>query len=372
MAGSQNNRGHRHRPDHGGHFWRRGESFCPLTLEMTTSDAWRTLTLTARCVLLDMLSKFWRASRGDVEPLKNGFRYTFRDCGADCSPATFSNAMRAIVAAGWFHRMNGKGPVAKYAPGPWRKFTDPSLSRMDAQQKTAKKPRKSTGCRGRFWKPGQAFTQVTQAMLESDAWRVLTPAARCVLLDMLHAYYDASFSDTQPRAIKYGFSTNYAGFCENVFYRARKELVDAHWFRLKMVGDEGRYFPGDWRNFKAPENAKFRNTARVKADYLARQEERAKKNRTRTFYGVKPSRFVVERPEPSRTTLMFCGDGGVAERPRTALMFCGDLIYFHARTGFDKMLASTRSRRSYLTYFPSLQCLHSENLAFTNTPRSTP
>ena len=277
MGGSISNRGHRHRGSHGGHFWRDGEPYLPLTVEMTTSDAWRSLTPTSQCILLDMLCHYWHRTRSDTEAVNGGFFHTYRQCKIDCSPRTFTASVKSIVERGWFQKCNGKRPVAHYRPGPWREYRNATLKSVDATQRRSKQKKKALGCRGHFWHPRQIFSPIPFSLLKHDAWRVLSPSSRCVLLDMIHAYNAATYGDHKSGGINYTFKTCRVACSENTFYSARTEVIAANWFTYKPDGDIVLLAPGPWREFTAPTSAKLRKKKKTKKRYIQKQKARLEK-----------------------------------------------------------------------------------------------
>ncbi len=277
MGGSISNRGHRHREGHGGNFWRKGEEFFPLTVEMITSDSWRSLTPTSQGILLDMLCHFWRCTRSDTELVKGGFFHTYRESRIDCSPRTFTASMEAIVARGWFSNCSGKRIVPRYRPGRWREYKDATLKPVDTTQGRTSKKKKASKCLGHFWQPGQVFSPISLSLLRHDSWRVLSPSSRCILLDMIHAYNAATFGDHRTGGINYTFNTCRVDCSENTFYLARAAVIEAKWFTYKADGDTVLLTPGPWRNFIAPSSAKLRDKKKTKARYLKKQKARLRK-----------------------------------------------------------------------------------------------
>jgi hypothetical protein len=279
MAGSISNRGHRYRNAHGGHFWRKEEPFVPITVEMTSSDAWRTLSPSTQSILVSMLSRYWTATRGDTVTLRSGFSYTYSSCAIDCNQKTFSKALAEVEVRGWFVRKGKNKHFRRYIPGPWRDYCDPNVHVLPSGARGQSKFKTKTKSIGHFWQSNQAFTPFAIEILKHDAWRVLTPLARAVLLDLLHEYNAITFSDHKPLAggLTYSYRQSRVICSENSFYTARAAILTAGWFSTppELQGDGViSFIPGPWRDYKAQDDAKFRAVEETKQGYLERQRGR--------------------------------------------------------------------------------------------------
>lgn len=280
MAGSISNKGHRHRErTHRGSFWENGDSYIPITREMTQSDAWRSLGATGQAILLDMLAQYWRATKSCEEPLKGGFTYTFRTCAVDCSHSTFPKAMAEIQDRGWFVRTARRNLQPRFAPGPWREYKAEGLNPMRrgvAPQKRAAKGK--TKAVEPFYRKGQVYTPFAISTLRHDAWRALKPLSRAVLLDMLHAYNAESGADNKDLSdigFTYSFQECSVDCKDDTFYSARDQICRCGWFVTPMeLQRDGtvRFVPGDWRHFQAPPTASFRRTAAARVKYIEKQD----------------------------------------------------------------------------------------------------
>ena len=84
-----------------GFYWRPGDRFIPLSSEMLTSDAWYHLTPAFQGVLIEVLQKYGKWSRGDTHISRGGFTFTFAEYTGPVSEETFRKAMREICHVGF-------------------------------------------------------------------------------------------------------------------------------------------------------------------------------------------------------------------------------------------------------------------------------
>jgi hypothetical protein len=249
---------------------------------MTTCPAWRTLGATARAILLDMIWRFWTASDADTVNLPGGFPFTFAATSVPCSSRTFSNSIAEIVDRGWFSRSLSRGNIPHFKPGNWRDFSpDAALPPLHTDVVHVKTKRKKGQKRsmGHFRESTELYTPLTREILTSEAWRALTALSRCVLVDMLHHFNALTYSDTKtlPDGFTYTWADCRVDITKRAFYSARSAITECCWFQTPPeLQREGviRFIPGNWRGYRAPEHATFRNTEAVRVKYGSKQRAR--------------------------------------------------------------------------------------------------
>ena len=120
-------------------FFLTSNSFMPLPHDLLRCLAFRTLKATHQWILVDMIAKWQRAARKDRANLDaNGFPYSFRYCDYDASGTTFKEALKEIVAHGFFSVHPDYHPASKrpkrfvYSEG-WKQYepTDQEMKRLE-------------------------------------------------------------------------------------------------------------------------------------------------------------------------------------------------------------------------------------------------
>ncbi len=291
MGGSTNFKGKSWcKPPKRGSFLSPGDFFVPISFEMTSHPAWRTLSATSVSVLLDMLVQFHQVSEKDTIALpKHGFTYNFSKCQVCCSPRTFTKAIKEITDRGWFAEApRSRRASARFVPGNWRNYKCPdelelrSLPQYPSRLRGSKSP-KTKNCKGHFWRRGELFVPISRGLLQCDAWRDITPLQRVVLIDMIQYFYHSSkfdHSDLSGVGLQYSFKNCMVNCTENAFDTARKAIVARCWFvtpaELQKAGMI-HFVPGQWRTFRAPLDCKFRKTMKSKRAYLTKQATRLQK-----------------------------------------------------------------------------------------------
>lgn len=112
-------------------------------------DAYRTLLPAQKLILIDMMRVYYRASRWDTENITDtGFTFTYKQCSEDLSAHAFYDALRAIVARGWFieavqlQELRAGAPK-KYLPSRnWENYQGTPEERARLRQKQNRKAKR--------------------------------------------------------------------------------------------------------------------------------------------------------------------------------------------------------------------------------------
>lgn len=109
-------------------------------------DAYRTLLPAQKLVLFDMMRVYYRASCWDTENISDtGFTYSYAQCREDLSAHAFYDALKVIVARGWFSiaydlQEIKAGAPKKYLPSrDWEKYQATKEERMRLHDRKTRK-----------------------------------------------------------------------------------------------------------------------------------------------------------------------------------------------------------------------------------------
>lgn len=112
-------------------------------------DAYRTLLPAQKLVLFDMMRVYYRASCWDTENISDtGFTYSYAQCREDLSAHAFYDALKAIVARGWFTVAYNlqeikAGAPKKYLPSrDWEKYQAKPNEKTRLRQRATRRERK--------------------------------------------------------------------------------------------------------------------------------------------------------------------------------------------------------------------------------------
>lgn len=108
---------------------------------------------------------------------------------------------------------------------------------------------------------GEHDYRFPEALFTSEAWLVLTPSQRNILLDWIRAYFHASSWETKDithEGFVYPWSACDVDVCESTFTAARQQICKVGFFESpvdlqdKVWHDGIRFIPSDrWRRYKA-------------------------------------------------------------------------------------------------------------------------
>lgn len=118
----------------------------PIYEELQESPAYQVLTSAQRCVLVDMLRQYSRASSWDTTAIPDGFQYTFGHCREPVSEVTFLNAVNRFREVGFFRvppdiqEFRPAAPRRFVPSSDWRTFKPPKSqqAKMFAQSEKKK------------------------------------------------------------------------------------------------------------------------------------------------------------------------------------------------------------------------------------------
>lgn len=115
----------------------------PIREDIRDSPAYQLLPATARLILFDMIGAHCRATRWEKSPAP--FSYSWRMSGEPCSESAFTDARRAVVAAGFFETRGADqtnepgGPIHYRASAAWQTFKPSSEQAAEIQRRDAAK-----------------------------------------------------------------------------------------------------------------------------------------------------------------------------------------------------------------------------------------
>jgi len=112
-------------------------------------DAYRTLLPAQKNILFDMMRVYYRASCWDTQNISDtGFTYSYAQCHEDLSAHAFYDALKAIVARGWFTvaydlQEIKAGAPKKYLPSrDWEKYQAEPEEKERLRERATRKERK--------------------------------------------------------------------------------------------------------------------------------------------------------------------------------------------------------------------------------------
>ena len=125
-----------------GYYFPRKGTFIAITHALWESDAVITLSPIQRCILVDMLRKYYKDSRIEKKDLSlEGFTFSYRNCSIPCSDKSFYKALKEFVRRGLFellpeHQREGLTAATRYSPTrKWKFWSDSeAVRRRDAKK----------------------------------------------------------------------------------------------------------------------------------------------------------------------------------------------------------------------------------------------
>ena len=139
-----------------------------------------------------------------------------------------------------------------------------------------------------------SFTQLYNELKESQAYRVLTPTERLILIDMIRVYGKASAGDyeTLSEGIEYTWSVCLEIVAEATFHRARKRICDIGFFESPLdiqslrPGAPTRFMPSrKWAKCVATQSDANRLAKHNKAKKKRIREKQRRRSRFRSQIG---------------------------------------------------------------------------------------